>query len=226
MKKRREIQILSIVALVIAVAGMSIGFAVFSTTLNISSSATVSPNADEFNIDILCIGEEITNLNSFDDFVNPDLYTSRDFVYPVIFKGDVYSSSIGRITKNGGNISISDITVQFANDSDGVANYVCMIKNESSYDVTFTAEMVGEPSCTSSEEMTPLMAEACNGFVIEGLFRYANGDKIFVSGEPLIKPGEYDYLGVVYSYDLNNYFPDGNLELKFPDFKFVFSPAV
>ena len=50
MEKSRKIKILSIVALVLAITGMSLGFAAFSATLNISSSASVSPNSSNFAI--------------------------------------------------------------------------------------------------------------------------------------------------------------------------------
>ena len=40
--------ILSIIALVIAIVGMSLGFAAFSATLNISSSASVTPDSGSF----------------------------------------------------------------------------------------------------------------------------------------------------------------------------------
>ena len=41
---------LTIILLVLAVVGMSIGFAAFSTTLNISSTASVNPNSDTFSV--------------------------------------------------------------------------------------------------------------------------------------------------------------------------------
>jgi hypothetical protein len=49
-EKSREIKVLSIVALVIAVFGMTLGFAAFSTTLSISSSATVTPDSNDFKV--------------------------------------------------------------------------------------------------------------------------------------------------------------------------------
>ncbi|MBQ3511969.1 MAG: hypothetical protein IJA30_06735 [Bacilli bacterium] len=48
MEKERQIKLLSIIALVVAITGMTLGFAAFSTTLNISSSATVTPNSEDF----------------------------------------------------------------------------------------------------------------------------------------------------------------------------------
>ena len=50
MRYDRKIKMLSIIALVLAITGMSLGFAAFSSTLTISSSATVTPNSDDFKI--------------------------------------------------------------------------------------------------------------------------------------------------------------------------------
>ena len=52
MEKERQVKLLSIIALVVAITGMTLGFAAFSTTLNISSSATVTPNSSDFKINV------------------------------------------------------------------------------------------------------------------------------------------------------------------------------
>lgn len=50
MEKNRGSKVIAIVALVVAVVGLSLGFAAFSNTLVISSSATVTPNEDTFSV--------------------------------------------------------------------------------------------------------------------------------------------------------------------------------
>ena len=45
-----KIKILIIIVLVLAITGMTLGFAAFSSTLNISSSAIVTPNSDDFKV--------------------------------------------------------------------------------------------------------------------------------------------------------------------------------
>ena len=47
MEKERQSKVLAIVALVVAVAGLSLGFAAFSQTLSITSLADVTPNKGE-----------------------------------------------------------------------------------------------------------------------------------------------------------------------------------
>ena len=51
MGREKNGKILAIVALCVAVFGLTVGFAAFSNTLTISSSATVSPESTSFNVD-------------------------------------------------------------------------------------------------------------------------------------------------------------------------------
>lgn len=51
MEKHRSSKIVAISALVVALVGLSVGFAAFSNSLKISSSATVTPDEDTFNVD-------------------------------------------------------------------------------------------------------------------------------------------------------------------------------
>ena len=50
MERDRSAKIIAIVALCVAVAGLSIGFAAFSNDLKIESSAKVSPNQNDFDV--------------------------------------------------------------------------------------------------------------------------------------------------------------------------------
>lgn len=51
MEKNRTAQIIAIIALVVGIAGLSIGFASFSSILNIQSSANVKPDSSTMNVD-------------------------------------------------------------------------------------------------------------------------------------------------------------------------------
>lgn len=50
--KDRSYQVVTLVALVVAVLGLSVGFAAFSNTLTIKSSAEVTPDENQFNVDL------------------------------------------------------------------------------------------------------------------------------------------------------------------------------
>ena len=51
MEKNRKIQIIAIVALIVGIVGLSIGFAAFSSVLNIQTSANVKPDSSTLNVD-------------------------------------------------------------------------------------------------------------------------------------------------------------------------------
>ena len=50
--KDRSYQVVTLVALVVAVLGLSVGFAAFTNTLTIKSSAEVKPDPNQFNVDL------------------------------------------------------------------------------------------------------------------------------------------------------------------------------
>lgn len=58
--ENRNSKVIALVALIVAVVGLGIGFAAFSSTLTISSSATVTPNSGDFKVafdgNVTCTG--------------------------------------------------------------------------------------------------------------------------------------------------------------------------
>ena len=60
MEKNRNAQVIAIVALVVAVLGLSIGFASFSNVLNIQSSANVKPDSSTLNVDFSSSIDSVT----------------------------------------------------------------------------------------------------------------------------------------------------------------------
>lgn len=59
MEKNRKIQVIAIVALVIGIVGLSIGFAAFSSVLNIQTSANVKPDSSTLNVDFSSAEDKI-----------------------------------------------------------------------------------------------------------------------------------------------------------------------
>ena len=51
MEKNRKVQMIAIVALVVGIVGLSVGFAAFSSVLNIQTSANVKPDSSTLNVD-------------------------------------------------------------------------------------------------------------------------------------------------------------------------------
>ena len=60
MEKNRSAQVIAIVALVVGVVGLSIGFAAFSSVLNIQTSANVKPDSSTMNVDFSSAEDKVS----------------------------------------------------------------------------------------------------------------------------------------------------------------------
>ena len=60
MEKNRNAQVIAIVALVVAVLGLSVGFASFSNVLNIQANANVKPDSSTLNVDFSSSIDSVT----------------------------------------------------------------------------------------------------------------------------------------------------------------------
>ena len=130
-------KMISIIALVVAIAAMSLGFAAFSTTLSISSSATVTPKDTNIQLTMYGIGNENVNVqeweNAYQNYfnssmsqVNEDLllsyYSSTTTTVPLAtnYIGLQLPTGIQSLTLNNDNHTISNIDVSFTEPSRGL----------------------------------------------------------------------------------------------------------
>lgn len=100
MEKQRTGQLLSFAALIVAVVGLSVGFAAFSNTLVIKSSANVTPDSSTFNVDFSSSSTEV----------------AVDEIVPTLVASDSQKdkvSSTNAIIDNSTNPTISNLGVTF-----------------------------------------------------------------------------------------------------------------
>ncbi len=159
MEKERGAKVIAIVALLIAVVGLTIGYAAYSDTLKIDGSANVDPaewdvhfalkSGDKLTASI--VGDAIEN-------TNPTLASTT--------------------------ISGFDVTLKAPGDS---ATYDFYVKNTGTLDATLTAFTMGSISCSpntnssaTSEEATKLCGE------LKYTLTYADGNSI-TTGSTLVK---------------------------------------
>lgn len=64
MEKDRGGKLIAVIALVVAIVGLSVGFAAFSTTLNISSNATAQVGGTEWNVGFSANGTDMAALTT------------------------------------------------------------------------------------------------------------------------------------------------------------------
>lgn len=165
MRRSRKTKLITMIALVIAIVGMTIGFAAFSSTLTISSSATVTPNDDQLNLKIYGYTEETTDNVAFISYYN-DSEKSNSY----IFKNQIDGNATGTIaTIDNDKFVIKDISANFK--TPGVeVSYTFAIKNEGAYDVYINLDELSQQitkTCTAGEETSETLVNgACQDIKI------------------------------------------------------------
>lgn len=217
MEKQRQIKILAIVALMLAVAGMSLGFAAFSTTLNISSSASVNPNNEDFKVRFC----NNTTLGSCAD--DSKVYAS-DFT---VFGGA--SNVVADISGLTGNFETS-----FTKPGQRIT-YKFYVHNLGEYDAYLRSayfenlENGTYKKCTatttdSTKATDSLVQAACEGIMIEVVVRGAN----YESGarniqNHLLAKNAYEDVLVKINYRSDASYVDGPFKVEIGNLKFDYS---
>ena len=147
--KNQKQKLIAIVALCVSVLGLTLGFAAFSNTLTISSSATVTPESSDFKLVVY----GVPNLGEYDQYAagaNSNDYrhnlvlpiskfTSTTTAEPLLRHtegvDDIPSTAAKKaiITNGNGSFSISDISLTFSEPGQG-ADYYFVLRNEGNYD--------------------------------------------------------------------------------------------
>ncbi|MBQ6323773.1 MAG: hypothetical protein IJI22_02965 [Bacilli bacterium] len=115
MNKEKQVKTLSIVALFVAVLGLSIGFAAFEQTLTIKSSAEVNPAGTDFNV----------------IFSTRDDVVSTDPVNPTV-TGTGATATNATIDTNSNSLIIKDLHAVFT-EPNQKAQYTFYTKNTGQY---------------------------------------------------------------------------------------------
>lgn len=158
MEKDRGFKIIALIALVVAVAGLSFGYAAWSTTLTVSGSAKVNPATWDVHF----------------------AYKSGSSLTPTI-TGNA-SSTGATLTSTA--VSGFDITLKAPGDS---VTYNWLVKNEGSIDAKLKTYNMGTISCAPATGSTATQAEAnavCNDLTYT--LTYADGSAIAVN-DTLVK---------------------------------------
>lgn len=241
MSRSRKIKILTIVALVIAIASMSLGFAAFSAALNISSSATVSPNSSDFKM----------KMYGFDTVENAFGFVSKAFDYfefdesllsevnTIALSSEIMESGSGSGANgstayiDNSTMSISNMNVTFSNPSDLTIQYIVIIKNIGKYTAYFNSDEFELANsevvsfCEGLEGTTPALAAAA----CDNIYFYMN--IISSQGESLdsvnlyIKPDDFIMLCFEWQFSegIEPAWPDGPIKYTVSNLKLPFTTA-
>lgn len=216
MEKQRQIKILSIVALVLAISAMTLGFAAFSTTLSISSSATVTPSSDDFKIKMYGFKSQTALSSFYSSYVMQDSYLSETIV---LASGSTDGHDNGRI--NNTTHTINGLNANFTEPGEFVYYHV-IIRNEGKYDAYINWNNYGgTPSGYILGEGTTesLVQDAMNDIELSTYVTDLSG---VVFGSDLLPAGETIIAIFQIKYDASGARADGPFSVSFPDIKIDF----
>ena len=238
MKNKRQNKVLLIVALALTTLALAVGFAAFSTTLSISSNATVTPNEEDFKIMIYGFKSQdvLERFSTSLEFEESDL--SSTIASPHIGdRSDVTADDaiiVNSIHK------ISNIKVGFTNPGTEVP-YFFIVRNEGKYDAYLdlteyeynaeNGEYIKIPpttgTCTPKEGATKeLVDKACDDVInLLGVVN-PNGESVTTGASILeIPKGKYIILASIIGYQDTEDRADGPFDITFPDLELSFSTA-
>ena len=211
MIRKRNGKIITMVALVVAIIGMSIGFAAFSATLNISSSASVTPNSSDFNLSFSTTEYSVDTNSSTCKLMNA--YSTNNS-----------SAGIGCVKTN----SISDMITNFTGPGQS-SWFRVYVHNTGKYPAYLTGLNISNPSGSntykkceastsdSTKATDSLVAAACED--IHLIFYY--NDTMYSFGERItnevLAPGEVTYFDLHVSYASDGNRADGPFNVIFGD---------
>lgn len=154
MERDRSAKIIAIIALCVAVVGLSIGFAAFSNDLTIKSSAKVTPNAKDFDVNFSTINT--SELAGTVSGVGTNSATAED--------ATIDNSNSPTITGLKANFTEPGQKVTYSFYAHNAGKYVAYLNN-----VTY-ANVRGQSAtkvCTPGERTDATMVEAaCNGISV------------------------------------------------------------
>ncbi len=206
MKDSRRNQYFIILALLVAVLSLSVGFSAFSTVLSIKSSAEVNPDSGTFNVVFSNVSNGI-NTNPVVPSKTPNTITSTN----------------GTINNNG-NPTLSNLSATFTEPGQKV-EYDLYVYNAGLYtaylnSVTFK----GNKTCTASNIDTHYVNEACEGIVMSVKIGNDTYDATTqnITGHTLAKTGS-EPVKITLEYLAGSARADGDFTVNIPDVSLYYS---
>ena len=206
MEHNRKQKLLMIVALIVGIASLSIGFAAFSTTLNISSSASVSPSSDTFSVKFS------TSQNSLVvGAVTPSSKTTG-------------ITTTDGVIDNGANPTIKNLSATFTNPGQYV-EYTFYARNEGEYTAYLNnINFLGDKTCTGETGTTAsLVTSACESINISATI----GNTTYTETTPIeghtLAKGVGEQIKIRLEYLSSGTSVDGGMSITFPNVALVYS---
>ena len=223
---------LTIAALIIAIVGLSIGFAAFSNTLTISSSATVTPSDENFIV-------------QFSKVSGADQTGSE---YPIVPNSETYGDNA--IINSSNKKLLEGVHAKFTTPGQSVT-YTLYVRNTGAYvaylkELAFanatnatqgetykhcyaaTTDSNSQPISSENQATPSLVTQACNGIDISVTIGTASNitpssASKSLGNQALAANGGYVQAIITISYANNAAYVDGPMEVEFGDISFTAS---
>ena len=206
MEHNRKQKLLMIIALVMGIVSLSVGFAAFSVSLNISSSASVTPSSDTFKVKFS------TNKDSL---VVSDVVAS--------YKSSGITATNG-VIDNSTNPTIKGLSATFTEPGQYV-EYTFYARNEGEYTAYLNnINYLGNNTCEGETGTTSsLVQSACDDFNITITVAHSiyTGNELVTNHALASGMGEEINIRIVYS--SNGAYVDGPFSVALPNIALVYS---
>lgn len=197
-------KVISIIALLLGALGVTLGYAAFSSSLTISSSAHVNPSANAFNVDFSSSASAVVT----------------DPITPTLNKTVTGFSATNATINNSSDPVISNLEATFTEPGQSVT-YEFYAYNAGEYIAYLNGiNFSGSKTCTASTGTTQsLVDSACNGITLSvkaGAEDATTTSVGTITGHSLAKNAS-ELITVTISYVSGSAVADGNFDVTFPD---------
>lgn len=212
MEKDRSSKVIAIAALLIAVLGLSLGFAAYASNLTIKSSAGVTANPDDFSVKFSSSDEELETNN-----ITPEVVGATG--EEATINND---NAGGPVIENlKANFTAPGQTVTYKFYARNTGKYKAYLKGISYAEVSSSNTKVCTKKSTTTQS---LVDEACKHISISttvGSESAATGSQTYSSHE--LAAGGSELVTVVIKYEQTDAIADGDFDVEFGDIKLQYS---
>ena len=218
MEKNRGSRIIAIIALIVAVTGLTVGFAAFSNSLTISSNANVKPDPDTFKV----------LFSSSKDALETEKVTGKTTAASGVTVGEA------EITNSGSTPIISGLTAGFTEPGTSVT-YEFFVHNAGEYEGYLKsinyANVNGENNpkvCTAVDPentTASLVSKACEDISLTVKIGDTTATGTQTNLNQLLVRKNFTPVTVTINYADNGNRADGDFNVEFGDISFTYSSA-
>ncbi len=213
MDNNRGYKMLSVLALIMGIVGVTLGYAAFSNTLTITSTAEVTPDSSKFNVDFSSTQNSVAT-NDITPTLTPNNVTG-------------FTATDAEID-NTNDPTITNLHATFTEPGQS-ATYVFYAHNAGEY-IAYLNSIVfsGTKTCTAKTGTTQSLVDtACNGIHLSvqvGSETATETSVASITGHTLaVNAGEQ--ITVVISYASGSAIADGDFDVTFPNVVLTYASA-